>query len=101
LMTIARSFSGVADNAGMQLHQIKHSGINKGYLVVPGNPDLRKSFDSYSDNLARLEKEGIRVNKQAEELKSQCKEYFAEWKKRGDTFTNPEIRKLSAKRRNN
>jgi hypothetical protein len=70
-------------------------------LVVSGNPDLKKSFDSYSDNLAKLDKEGKRVNKRAEELKSHSKEYFAEWEKEGDTFTNPEIRKLSEDRRNN
>jgi len=69
-------------------------------LVAPGATELKKNFDSYSDNLAKLEKEGKRVTKRTEEMKSRSKEYFAEWEKQGDAFTNPEIRELSAERRN-
>jgi hypothetical protein len=68
-------------------------------LIIPGNTNLKKSFDSYSDHLAKLDSEGKRVLKRTEELKSHSKEYFDEWEKQGDAFTNPEIRDLSAERR--
>jgi predicted nuclease with TOPRIM domain len=68
-------------------------------LVNTGKPDLKKSFDSYTDNLAKLDKEGTRVLKRLEEMKSRNKEYFEEWEKEGDAFTNSEIRELSSERR--
>ncbi len=79
--------------------QIDVTAASLDSLVVAGNTDLKKSFDSYSDNLAKLDKEGKKVLKRTEEMKSHSKEYFAEWEKQGDTFTNPEIRELSAERR--
>jgi hypothetical protein len=68
-------------------------------LVNTGKPDLKKSFDSYSDNVVKLDKEGNKVLKRIEEMKSRSKEYFGEWEKQGDTFTNAEIRELSEQRR--
>jgi hypothetical protein len=69
-------------------------------LVNTGKPDLKKSFDSYTDNLAKLDKEGNKVLKRLGEMRSKNKEYFEEWEKEGDAFTNPEIRELSTERRN-
>ncbi len=80
--------------------QIDVTAISLDSLVIAGNPDLKKSFESYSDNVFKLEKEGKKMNKRVEEMKSQSKEYFGEWEKQGDTFTNTEIRELSAERRN-
>ena len=68
-------------------------------LTSPGQSDLKKNFDSYSDQLVKLESEGKLVLKRIEEMKLRSKEYFDEWEKQGDTFTNPEIRELSAERR--
>jgi seryl-tRNA synthetase len=69
-------------------------------LVVAGNPDLRNSFDSYTDNVTKLDNEGKRVIKRTDEMKARSKEYFSEWEKQGDAFTNEEIRELSSERRN-
>jgi chromosome segregation ATPase len=69
-------------------------------LVNTGKPDLKKSFKSYTDNLADLDKEGTKVLKRVEEMKLRNKEYFEEWEKEGDAFTNSEIRELSTERRN-
>ncbi|MFH1027896.1 MAG: DUF2959 family protein, partial [Pseudomonadota bacterium] len=69
-------------------------------LVMPGQSNLKKSFDTYSDNVAKLDSEGKRVLKRTDEMKSNSKEYFAEWEKQGEAFTNAEIRELSAERRN-
>lgn len=80
--------------------QIDVTAISLDSLVIAGNPNLKKSFDSYSDNVSKLEKEGKKVNKRVEEMKQQSKEYFGEWEKQGDAFTNTEIRELSAERRN-
>ncbi len=68
-------------------------------LVKSGQQDLKKNFDKYSDQLAKLEHEGKRVIKHMDEMKANSTQYFAEWEKQGDSFTNPEIRELSEERR--
>lgn len=68
-------------------------------LVVAGNPDLKKSFNAYSNQLEKLDDEGKRVLKRMDEMKSHSKEYFAEWEKQGVAYKNPEISALSEERR--
>ena len=97
----SNSIQEVDNEIRKMIVQIDVTAASLDSLVFAGNPDLKKSFDSYSDNVAKLDKEGKRVLKRIEEMKSRSKEYFAEWEKQGDTFTNPEIRELSAERRNN
>lgn len=97
----SNSIQEVDNELRKMIVQIDATAASLDSLIAADTSDLKKSFDSYSDNLAKLDSEGKRVSKRAEELKSQSKEYFAEWEKQGDTFTNPEIRKLSAERRNN
>ena len=79
--------------------QIDVTGASLDALVIPGQANMKKPFDSYTDNLAKLDKEGKKVLKRVEEMKSNSTEYFDEWEKQGDTFTNPEIRELSEERR--
>jgi hypothetical protein len=95
----ANSIQDVDSEIRKMIIQIDVTGTSLDSLVTPGQPDLKKSFDSYSDNLANLDKEGKKVLKRIEEMKSQSKEYFGEWEKQGDTFKNPEIRELSEQRR--
>lgn len=79
--------------------QIDVTAASLDSLVSPGQPDLKKSFDTYSKNLKNLDSEGKKVIKRTEEMKTRSNEYFAEWEKQGEAFTNPEIRELSAERR--
>ncbi|OGR05666.1 MAG: hypothetical protein A2511_04435 [Deltaproteobacteria bacterium RIFOXYD12_FULL_50_9] len=80
--------------------QVDATGASLDALVIPGQSNVKKSFNNYSDQLEKLDKEGNRVLKRLEEMKTQSKEYFAEWEKQGDSYTNPEIRMLSDERRN-
>lgn len=68
-------------------------------LVAAGNPDLKKSYNNYSDNLDKLEHEGNRVLKRMDEMKANSKEYFSEWDKQGVAYKNPELSALSEERR--
>ncbi|MHB8828841.1 MAG: DUF2959 family protein [Syntrophales bacterium] len=68
-------------------------------LVKAGQPDLKKSFGAYSGAVANLESQGKLVIKHMEEMKLRSTEYFAEWEKQGDAYTNPRIRELSEERR--
>jgi hypothetical protein len=79
--------------------QIDVTAASLDALVVPGQTELKKSFNTFSDNLASLDKEGKLVLKRTEEMKARSTQYFAEWEKEGDAYTNPEMRGLSAERR--
>ena len=68
-------------------------------LVRSEKSDLKKPFHTYSNELEKLEHEGKKVIKRLDDMKSHSKEYFGEWEKQGDTFTNAEIRNLSDQRR--
>lgn len=79
--------------------QIDLTAASLDSLVSVGQPDLKKSFDKYSDNVEKLDSDGKKVTKRMEEMKANSTKYFAEWEKEGDRYTNPEIRELSAERR--
>jgi hypothetical protein len=80
--------------------QIDLTAASLDTLIKAVQPDLKKSFDTYSTNLAKLDSDGKLVLKHVEEMKLRNKEYFAEWEKQGDAYTNPQIRELSEERRN-
>jgi seryl-tRNA synthetase len=79
--------------------QIDATSKSLDFLVGSGGSDLKKSYNAYSDNVAKLDSEGKRVIKRMDEMKSHSKEYFAEWEKQGVAYTNPEISTLSEERR--
>jgi uncharacterized protein YhaN len=79
--------------------QIDVTGTSLDNLMLAGAPDLKKPFDSYSKNLAKLDSEGKRTIKRMDEMKARSRDYFGEWEKQGDTYSNPQIRELSDERR--
>ena len=95
----ANSIKDVDSEIRKMIVQIDVTGTSLDTLVIAGQPEMKKSFDSYSENLVKLDKEGKKVLKRVEEMKSSSKEYFEEWEKQGDAFTNPQIRELSEQRR--
>ena len=80
--------------------QVDATAASLDALVRAGQPDVKKLFNTYSDNVAKLDSHGKKVLKHVEEMKIRNKEYFSEWEKQGDTYTNPQIRELSEERRN-
>jgi hypothetical protein len=96
----SNSIKDVDSEIRKMIVQIDATAASLDSLVVAGNPDLKKSFDSYTDNVSKLDSEGKRVIKRTDEMKARSKEYFSEWEKQGDAFTNEEIRELSSERRN-
>ncbi|PKN12364.1 MAG: hypothetical protein CVU69_07720 [Deltaproteobacteria bacterium HGW-Deltaproteobacteria-4] len=80
--------------------QIDTTAASLDAVLSPGQSDLKKSFTSYSDNVVELEKTGDKVLKYMAEMKVNTKEYFAEWAKEGNTYTNPRLRELSEERQN-
>jgi len=79
--------------------QIDATSASLDSLVKAGKFDLKNAFETYSDNIVKLDNEGQLVLKRVEEMKSRSKEYFSEWEQQGNSYTNPQIRELSEERR--
>jgi Protein of unknown function (DUF2959) len=65
-------------------------------LVKPDQPNMKKAYDAYAENVKKMEKLGKRLDTHTEKMTSRGNEYFAEWE---GSYTNPEIRELSERRR--
>ena len=68
-------------------------------LVRSGQSDVKKAFKKYSENVDKMENLWKRVVEHSDNMRTQGKDYFAEWQKQGDTYTNPAIQALSEQRR--
>jgi hypothetical protein len=65
----------------------------------PGQPDVKKAFNLYTDNISKIEKMEKDFAKHADEMKARGKDYFEEWQKEGNKYKNPQIQELSDQRR--
>lgn len=79
--------------------QIDATGGSLEKLITPGLSDTKGAFETYSKNVVRMEHLGEKLTKHTAEMSSRGKDYFAEWEKQGNTYTNPRIRELSEQRR--
>lgn len=93
------SIQEVDNEIGKMVIQLDKTAASLDVLIQSGQPDMKKPFEAYSDNVVQLEKEGNRVIKRMEEMKASSKEYFAEWEKQGSAYSNQRIRELSEERR--
>lgn len=89
----------VADEIGQIATQLDATGVSLDNLTRTGQSDVGNAFHSFSTNVAKMEKLEKQFTKHADEMRTRGKEYFAEWKKQGDAYTNPRIRELSEQRR--
>lgn len=79
--------------------QIDATSASLDSLVTGSTSDPKKHFETYTKNVAKFEKDGNQVTRRLDEMKQNSREYFEEWAKEGDKFTNQEIRELSEERR--
>ncbi|MHB1014887.1 MAG: hypothetical protein ACYC2W_06385 [Desulfurivibrionaceae bacterium] len=79
--------------------QLDIMGASLKNLIKPGLPDTQAAFETYSDNVVKMERVGERLIKHTDAMSVLGRDYFAEWEKQGDTCTNPRSRELSEQRR--
>ncbi len=65
-------------------------------LVKPNQPDIKKAYDVYTENVKKMEYLGKQLDTHTEKMSARGNQYFAEWE---SSYTNPEIRELSERRR--
>jgi len=79
--------------------QLDATGSSLDELTKPGQSDIRKAFDLYTNNVSKIVTMQKDFSKHADEMKSRGKEYFAEWQKDGSKYQNQQIQELSEQRR--
>ena len=65
-------------------------------LIRPDQADMKKAYDVYNTNVQKMEKLGRQLDTHTEKMRVKGNDYFAEWE---SSYTNPEIRELSERRR--
>ena len=79
--------------------QLDATGASLEELIKPGQADVKKAFELYTENITRLaEKEGD-FGKHADEMAARGKDYFQAWDKSGSNYENSRIQGLSEERR--
>ena len=78
--------------------QLDATGAALENLIKPGQSDRKSALATYSDNVVKMDRLGVKLIKHTDEMSARGKDYFDEWKKEGSTYTNPQIREISEKR---
>ncbi len=68
-------------------------------IQLKGTPAAKTAFDAYSINVSQMDKAAAAFIKDSDQMTARGIDYFAEWSKSGDTYTNPQIQQLSDERR--
>jgi hypothetical protein len=79
--------------------QLDATGSSLDNLTNPGQSDVKKAFNLYTDNASKIEKMEKRFAKHTDEMQARGKDYFEEWQKDGDKYQNSQIQQLSEQRR--
>ncbi len=79
--------------------QLDATGASLQELIKPGQADVKKAFELYTDNVTKLAEKESNFSRHADEMAARGKEYFKEWKKAGNKYENPGIQELSEERR--
>ncbi|MBR9977141.1 MAG: DUF2959 family protein [Bacteroidetes bacterium] len=79
--------------------QLDATGQSLDNLVNFNQTDVKKAFDEFAANVEKIEKMEKSFSAHADKMQARGKEYFAEWKKEGTTYDNPDIQALSDQRR--
>lgn len=79
--------------------QLDAIGASLDELTKPGQADVKRAFELYSENVSKIQKMEKDFEKHADEMKESGKDYFSEWNKKDQKYDNPDIQKRSDERR--
>ncbi len=75
-----------------------NSALN-GVILAKGTPGAKSAFDTYSASVSQMEQAAGAFLKDSDQMTARGTDYFEEWRKSGNTYTNPQIQQLSEQRR--
>ncbi len=68
-------------------------------ILAKGKSSARTAFDAFSKNVSVMDKAAATFIRDSDQMSARGTDYFREWTKSGDTYTNPQIQQLSEARR--
>jgi chromosome segregation ATPase len=96
---VQKSMQTVEGELQQSMAQIDATARSLENLIRPGQLDLKNAYQDYADNVTRMEQQSQQLLTNTEEMRTRRQEFFREWEKEGETYTNPQIRALSEQRR--
>lgn len=93
------SMQAVEQDIRQAVAQVDVTAASLDELVRPGQADVKKAFEKYAANVEKMEHQGKLLFEHSDKMSAQGKEYFEEWRKQGNAYSNPEIQALSEQRR--
>ena len=93
------TMQAVSSDIRLILVQLDATGASLDELTRPGQSEVKKAFDLYSNNVSILTEMENDFSKHADQMKARGKDYFDEWQREGQQYKNPEIQALSEQRR--
>lgn len=79
--------------------QLDAIGASLDELTKPGQADMKRAFNLFSDNASKIKKMEKDFAKHAAEMEASGKAYFDAWEKDSQKYDNPDIQKRSEERR--
>ncbi|MFH5830939.1 DUF2959 family protein [Halalkalibaculum sp. DA384] len=93
------SLQTMDDDITSAIRQLDATGAALGEILRPGQPDLKKALEAFSDNAAKIVATETKFARHADELTEHGTDYFEEWQQEGTEYNNPKIQQLSDRRR--
>lgn len=79
--------------------QLDAIGASLDELTKPGQADVKRAFDVYSNNTSEIKNMEKDFSKHADQMTSSTKKYFEAWDKENNQYDNVDIQKSSDERR--
>ena len=89
----------VEENIRQAIGQIDATAASMKELVRPDQSDLKNAYAVYAANVDRMDTIAMPLDHRINQINILGKDYFAEWEKEGDKYTNPQVAGLSEQRR--
>lgn len=93
------TMQAMENNINQVALQLDATGASLDEVMRPGQSDVKKAFNSFTENISRIEKMEKDFAKHADEMQARGKDYFEEWQKEGDKYKSQQIQELSDQRR--
>ncbi|MDZ7755789.1 hypothetical protein [Rhodohalobacter sp.] len=96
---VQSSLEKVDNDIKSSVVQVNAIGTSLDELTRPGQADVKRAFELFSDNVSEIKKMQNDFSKHADEMSSNIKTYLDAWDKNNNQYENPELQQSSDERR--
>lgn len=96
---VQSTMQSVDNDIKLIIVQLVAIGASLDELTKPGQADVKKALNVYSDNVSKIEKMEKTFSKDADKMDKSGKAYFESWHKEKNQYDNSEIQQRSDERR--